>query len=170
MVRPSDSGVCSSERTPGQELSTPVSRELLLGRDTQPLRENHKANTLPQRLKEMKKMQRDPLASTKARKAERRADEKSGLITIKPVKLDTQPTPSSSAAAGGGGFRKGGFKSAFGEAKAEGDDGLLKGAAAPNFKKAFVGDDGEKAVKGEDEESDTEDEGYEVYDPRKPTD
>jgi hypothetical protein len=58
------------------------------------------------RLKEMKQMQRDPLASTKARKAERRADEKSGLITIKPVKLEV--------AGGTAGFKKGGFKNAFG--------------------------------------------------------
>jgi hypothetical protein len=49
----------------------------------------------PQRLKEMKQMQRDPLASSKARKAERKADEKSGLITIKPLKLES---------AGGGGW------------------------------------------------------------------
>ncbi|KAH0562587.1 hypothetical protein GP486_002730 [Trichoglossum hirsutum] len=117
------------------------------------------------RLKEMKKMQRDPLASTKARKAERRADEKSGLITIKPVKLDSQPASSSGA---GGGFKKGGFKSAFGEARNDGDDVLPKGPT--NFRKAFAGDDMDKAVKGEDEESDTEDEGYEVYDPRRPTD
>jgi hypothetical protein len=114
----------------------------------------------------MKKMQRDPLASTKARKAERRADEKSGLITIKPVKLDSQPASSSGT---GGGFKKGGFKSAFGETRNEGDDVLPKGAT--NFKKAFAGDELDKAVKGkDDEESDTEDEGYEVYDPSRPTD
>ncbi|KAI9786235.1 MAG: hypothetical protein M1839_007646 [Geoglossum umbratile] len=115
------------------------------------------------RLKEMKKMQRDPLASTKARKAERKADEKSGLITIKPVKLDSQPTSSSAT----GGFKKGGFKSAFGETKNEGDGVLPKGASS---KKAFGSDDAGKPVAREDEESDTEDEGYEVYDPRRPTD
>jgi len=112
----------------------------------------------------MKKMQRDPLASTKARKAERRADEKSGLITIKPVKLDSQPGSSSAAS---GGFKKGGFKSAFGEAKNEGDDAPLK---STGFKKTFGSDDPGKTVAREDEESDTEDEGYEVYDPRRPTD
>ncbi|KAI9770012.1 MAG: hypothetical protein M1840_003723 [Geoglossum simile] len=115
------------------------------------------------RLKEMKKMQRDPLASTKARKAERRADEKSGLITIKPVKLDSQPASSSAAS---GGFKKGGFKSAFGEAKNEGDDTPPKSISI----KTPGNDDPGKPVAREDEESDTEDEGYEVYDPRRPTD
>ena len=123
----------------------------------------YEANPL-QRLKEMKKMQRDPLASTKARKAERRADEKSGLITIKPVKLDSQPASSSAA---GGGFKKGGFKSAFGETKNEGDDAPPK---STSFKKTFGSDEPGKVAAREDEESDTADEGYEVYDPRRPTD
>ena len=115
-----------------------------------------------QRLKEMKQMQRDPLASTKARKAERKADEKSGLITIKPVKLDSHP--------GGGGFKKGGFRSAFG-----GDEGEKKESSGDDHKVGFkkVGSDGDAGgdVKVGDEmmESDTDDE-YEHYDLDRPTD
>lgn len=124
----------------------------------------------------MKQMQRDPLASSKARKAERKADEKSGLITIKPVKLESQP-PSSmkasgSTAAGSGGFKKGGFKSAF--APANDDEVLPKTSSSMSteagFKKAFPESDVSKAEQAMlPEESDTEDEGYEMYDPTCPT-
>lgn len=53
-------------------------------------------------------MSRDPLAAAKARKAERRAEEKSGGITIKPVSLPSTDGKTST------GFKKGGFKNAFG--------------------------------------------------------
>ena len=118
-------------------------------------------------------MQRDPNASDKARRAERRADEKSGLISIKPVKLDM-----GAGKASGGGFKKGGFKSAFGGAdvKKE-DDGEAEAAAvtrpAPGFKK--IGDSTPTPVelpnapRNAHDESDTEDD-YDYYDPRKPTD
>ncbi|KAI9802266.1 MAG: hypothetical protein M1825_002987 [Sarcosagium campestre] len=113
-----------------------------------------------QRLKEMKQMQRDPLAASKARKAERKADEKSGLISIKPVKIDVP------SAGSGGGFKKGGFKSAFGDSKKD-DEQPKPSAALP--KPAGASGFGQIA---EDipPESDTEDEGYEMYDPRYPTD
>ena len=101
----------------------------------------------------MKQMQRDPAAASKARKAERKADEKSGLITIKPVKLDSQ--------ASGGGFKKGGFKNAFGGD----DDKKEKGG----FKKVLGGPDDEVKTKVEADESDSEDD-YEHYNPRFPTD
>lgn len=111
-----------------------------------------------QRLKEMKQMQRDPLASTKARKAERKADEKSGLITIKPVKLDSQPVP-----AAGSGFKKGGFRNAFGAEEEKKDTtGVVTG-------KKGASDDQKVSVKEGPIESDTDDE-YEHYDPMKPTD
>jgi len=116
-----------------------------------------------QRLKDMKQLQRDPMASTKARKAEAKANSQSGLISIK---LGGEPAPGG----GGGGFKKAGFKKA-------------------GFKSAFAPVDGEGAVVEEkiDEkvrkesgsakvlednalESDTDDEGYEMYDPRHPTD
>ena len=106
----------------------------------------------------MKQMQRDPLASTKARKAERKADEKSGLITIKPVKLDSQPVP-----AAGSGFKKGGFRNAFG-----GEEEKKKDTAGPVTIKKGASDQ-EVSVKEGPIESDTDDE-YEHYDPMKPTD
>ena len=100
----------------------------------------------PQRLKEMKAMQRDPQASDKARRAERRLDERGGggLISIRPVRLDgssaTSPAAAATAAAPapattptqpartGGGFKKGGFKSAFGGGgEVQGAKGRLRG-------------------------------------------
>lgn len=111
-----------------------------------------------QRLKEMKQMQRDPLASTKARKAERKADEKSGLITIKPVKLDVQSVP-----AAGSGFRKGGFRNAFGGEEER------KDTADVVTKKKGANDNQNIPVKRDPVESDTDEE-YEHYDPTKPTD
>ncbi|KAJ9664945.1 hypothetical protein H2201_004997 [Coniosporium apollinis] len=113
-----------------------------------------------QRLKDMKHMQRDPNAADKARRAERKADEKSGLITIKPLKLE-------SVTAAKGGFKKGGFKNAFGAPQADN-----KEAAKPasGFRKAFGGVGDEFILKKTNEEgSDTDDCGYEYYDPRKPT-
>jgi hypothetical protein len=99
------------------------------------------------------------MASTKARKAEAKANASSGLISIKIG--DTAGT------GGGGGFKKGGFKkagfkSAFAPPEPEGrnDDGEEKRI--------------EKDVKvlreGEEMESDTDEEDYEHYDPRFPTD
>ncbi|MCJ1410757.1 hypothetical protein MMC19_004843 [Ptychographa xylographoides] len=114
------------------------------------------------RLKEMKQMQRDPLASSKARKAERKADEKSGLITIKPVKLDM-----GSAAVAGSGFKKGGFKNAFGgdaEVKKEYDGESGSG----NILAGLVRDREGEPIEQELAESDTDNE-YECYDPRRPT-
>ncbi|KAI9700708.1 MAG: hypothetical protein M1836_002077 [Candelina mexicana] len=114
------------------------------------------------RLKEMKQMQRDPLASSKARKAERKADEKSGLITIKPVKLEAPPTTS----AAGGGFKKGGFKSAFGDT--EGEEKKAPKVEA-EFKKALVKEEIVNMDRDTLVESDGEVEGYEYYNPRQPT-
>jgi len=101
-------------------------------------------------------MQRDPAAASKARDRERKENEKSGLITIKPLSLDAQSKPSSSS-----GFKKGGFKSAFGEPKEE-----IEKKSGGGFKKVFGGEEKETVI---EPESDTEDEGYEVYDPRYPT-
>lgn len=108
----------------------------------------------------MKQMQRDPLAANKARKAERKADEKSGLITIKPVKLDM-----ASSTGTGGGFKKGGFKNAFGGSAVKKDEGEAGGG----FKKIGNGDDQDVKVRQDLVEDDTDDE-YEYYDPRRPTD
>lgn len=77
---------------------------------------------------------------------------------------------------GGAGFKKGGFKSAFGRVgpaeevrvKVEGEEevGLPKKQTEREEKGGAA-----NAVKSTDamQESDTEDEGYECYDPRKPT-
>ena len=103
-------------------------------------------------------MQRDPLASTKARKAERKADEKSGLITIKPVKIDVPPTSVTSS-----GFKKGGFKSAFGGEEVKKEEVSLEDS------KRLPNSDDDLKVRQDLIESDTDDE-YEHYDPKMPTD
>jgi hypothetical protein len=102
------------------------------------------------------------MASTKARKAEAKANSQSGLISIKIGE-------SGSGGGGGGGFKKAGFKkagfkSAFapadGETKVDDekmDEGAKMGTGGRVLENIAVG------------ESDTEDEGYEMYDPRHPT-
>jgi hypothetical protein len=103
----------------------------------------------------MKIMQKDPNASDKARKAEQRANEKSGLISIK---LDR-----SEGAAKKGGFKKGGFKSAFGPANTVAADDK------PELKKVASGTEVSADTTMEDEQDSDADIGYDYYDPRKPT-
>lgn len=115
------------------------------------------------RLKEMRAMTRDPTAAARARKAEARAD---GVISI-------QLGGGAGANGGGGGFKKGGFKksgfkSAFAAASEEEEKGAgvkKEDAHEAKVKSAALGQGF-----GVEMESDTEDEGYEVYDPRFPTD
>ena len=106
----------------------------------------------------MKQMSRDPLAAAKARKAERRADERSGGITIKPVSLPSAENTNNKPSTG---FKKGGFMTAFGsidddkdEGKGEGKDAEMK-TAVPK-------------VEGWAVESESEEE-WGDYDPRRPT-
>jgi hypothetical protein len=117
-----------------------------------------------QRLKDMKAMVRDPMAAARARRQEQKDG---GVISIK--------LGEGAAAAGGGfkkgGFKKSGFKSAFvsvgggdAAAVAKEDGGLRKQEGESRTGLPPV------AAKSELVESDTEDEGYEVYDPRRPTD
>ncbi|KAI1634648.1 zinc finger domain-containing protein [Biscogniauxia mediterranea] len=124
-----------------------------------------------QRMKDMKQMVKDPTAGARARKAEAKAD---GLISIKLGDTNNNSTSGSggAAAAGGGfkkgGFKKSGFKSAFapiGGGANTAEDDTKDGKLAPASKE-------EKPILLRDEnvESDTEDEGYEVYNPRLPTD
>ncbi|QSZ37102.1 hypothetical protein DSL72_009194 [Monilinia vaccinii-corymbosi] len=120
-----------------------------------------------QRLKDMRQLTRDPMASSKARKAEAKANSQSGLISIK---LGGEASSGAGAAGAGfkkGGFKKSGFKSAFAPADGEAADVPVKDAAED---KIDVGKNVE--VKGEDLESDTDEEQYgpEMYDPRYPTD
>lgn len=111
----------------------------------------------PQRLKEMKQMSRDPLAAAKARKAERRADEKSGGITIKPMSLP-------SADSGKTGFKKGGFKNAFRGGDDGGDVDNLGVKKEGNGEKKEV----KVVVEGWEVESESEEE-WGDYDPKRPT-
>ncbi|KAK0634013.1 hypothetical protein B0T14DRAFT_85184 [Immersiella caudata] len=121
-----------------------------------------------QRLKDMKAMVRDPNAAARARRQEQKAE---GVISIKLG----EATAGSGAGAGGvgGGFKKGGFKKSG-----------FKSAFVPVEDEVAAAAKKEDAIKKEQEpqgalggfprselvESDTEDEGYEVYDPRRPTD
>ncbi|KAK6070838.1 hypothetical protein SCUP234_00099 [Seiridium cupressi] len=111
-----------------------------------------------QRMKDMKQMVKDPTAAARARKAEQKSE---GIISIK---LGEGGASSNATPGGGfkkGGFKKSGFKSAF--APIDGD-GVKEETPA-----AAKGEVKEKTL-GLQDESETEDEGYEVYDPRKPTD
>ncbi|KAI1137640.1 hypothetical protein F5Y05DRAFT_76410 [Hypoxylon sp. FL0543] len=117
-----------------------------------------------QRMKDMKQMVKDPTAGARARKAEAKAD---GLISIK------LGGDANSGSTGGGGFKKGGFKksgfkSAFTPIGGAPDEENSKP------KNAQTNDNNTKEEKDVprdlNAESDTEDEGYEVYNPRFPTD
>ncbi|ORY67519.1 uncharacterized protein BCR38DRAFT_159540 [Pseudomassariella vexata] len=119
-------------------------------------------HTHRQRMKDMKQMVKDPTAAARARKTEQKAD---GIISIKlgdagGANANNANTGAGNGAAGGfkkGGFKKSGFKSAFAPAGRASDEG-------GGTKEV------EKKILGDADESDTEDEGYEVYDPRVPTD
>lgn len=122
-----------------------------------------------QRLKDMRQLTRDPMASSKARKAEAKANSQSGLISIK---LGGEAKSSAGATGGGGfkkgGFKKSGFKSAFATVDGDGVDAPMK----DEVEEKIDLDKSLGVVKGEDLESDTDDEqyGHEMYDPRHPTD
>ncbi|KAH6855384.1 hypothetical protein B0I37DRAFT_442234 [Chaetomium sp. MPI-CAGE-AT-0009] len=123
-----------------------------------------------QRLKDMKAMVRDPAATARARRQEQKAE---GVISIKLGEAAAGGGNAGAAAGGGfkkGGFKKTGFKSAFAP--------VGGGAASAPKEDAGLGkkeEEGSKigvaaTARSELVESDTEDEGYEVYDPRRPTD
>ncbi|KAH7390268.1 hypothetical protein BKA64DRAFT_119277 [Cadophora sp. MPI-SDFR-AT-0126] len=116
-----------------------------------------------QRLKDMRQLTRDPLASSKARKAEAKANSQSGLISIK-------LGDSGSSGGGGGGFKKAGFKKAgFKSAFAPIDGEVVKEEEKAEIKEERDDLPGRLRIVDQGE-SDTEDEGYEMYDPRHPTD
>ena len=121
-----------------------------------------------QRLKDMRQLTRDPMASTKARKAEAKANSQSGLISIKIG--ESGGGGGGSGGGGGGGFKKAGFKKAGFKSAFAPADGEMKVEEEKMNEGAKMGSEGkilENLVIGE---SDTEDEGYEMYDPRHPTD
>lgn len=107
-----------------------------------------------QRLKDMKAMVRDPNATARARKAEAKAD---GLVSIKLSDKDKEASSSKKP-----GFKRSGFKSAFGSRESQAPVDAAPRVEAPRPAPAKQA--------GAPEESDTEDEGYERYDPRFPTD
>ncbi|KAL9073648.1 MAG: hypothetical protein Q9157_004678, partial [Trypethelium eluteriae] len=126
------------------------------------------------RLKEMKQMQREGAAS-KNRRAERKADEKSGLVSLKPMKMEFRSSGT------GGGFKKGGFKNAFASAEAEPDAPLpSESDVVPSIESTGeeADKDGDAHMKSRDDEEENDEEvesdldglGEEYYDPRKPTD
>ncbi|KAM7188809.1 hypothetical protein V8F20_010419 [Naviculisporaceae sp. PSN 640] len=134
-----------------------------------------------QRMKDMKQMVKDPAAIARARKQEQKAD---GLISIK---LGEAAGTNTSSTGVGGGFKKGGFKKtgfvstfapvATTTAGAPAADTVMEDRAdegmEPASKRAKKDEfevSSAAAVKSELVESDTDDEGYEVYDPRFPTD
>ncbi|KAK0655188.1 hypothetical protein B0T16DRAFT_384139 [Cercophora newfieldiana] len=122
-----------------------------------------------QRLKDMKAMVRDPNAAARARRQEQKAE---GVISIKLGEAAASSGVGAGVSAGGfkkGGFKKSGFKSAFVPID---DDVAPVPAGAKNdlTKKEEGPKNSGNLPKSELVESDTEDEGYEVYDPRRPTD
>ncbi|KAI5852043.1 hypothetical protein GGS23DRAFT_591372 [Durotheca rogersii] len=132
-----------------------------------------------QRMKDMKQMVKDPTAGARARKAEAKAD---GLISIK---LGGDPTLGGGGGGGGGGgnsgggfkkggFKKSGFKIAFtpvGGLEGGGGGDEKGGKAADANDNSNSDDKIEKPIPRDlNAESDTDDEGYEVYNPRFPTD
>lgn len=104
----------------------------------------------------MKQMQRDPNQTAKARERERKEMGLGGMITIKPIKLEE-------SAAKKAGFKKGGFRSTFGQVSAP--DSAKKGAEPEEGGAKSRSADSDPPM----EESDTEDEGYDRYDPAYPT-
>ncbi|KAG8160695.1 hypothetical protein KVR01_008959 [Diaporthe batatas] len=126
------------------------------------------------RLKEMRAMTRDPAAAARARKAEAREN---GVISIQlgGGGGGGADKPQASGGGGGGGFKKGGFKksgfkSAFAPAEGDGEAGkvIKEEDEVKDVKIKSLGL--QRAGGGGDGESDTEDEGYEMYDPNFPTD
>ncbi len=125
-------------------------------------------HTHKQRLKDMKAMVRDPGAAARARRMEQKAE--GGVINIK---LGGGETAGPGAGGGGfkkGGFKKTGFKAAFGSAKEEDVAAAGTGPGTVSSGGGLAKQEGEAKMGLVGAESDTDDEGYEVYDPRKPTD
>ncbi|KAK2770214.1 C2H2 type zinc finger domain-containing protein, partial [Colletotrichum kahawae] len=117
-----------------------------------------------QRLKDMKAMVRDPTAGARARKAEAKAD---GLVSIKLASAEQTTQATTTGGFKKGGFKKSGFKSAFTPI----DTSAVVGQDAPRSKMDQALQVGRLSREQELEcESDTDEEGYQSYDPRHPTD
>ncbi|KAK3372108.1 hypothetical protein B0H63DRAFT_288680 [Podospora didyma] len=130
-------------------------------------------HTHKERLKNLKAMAKDPDAIARARRQEQKAG---GVISMK-VDETTSKTGGSGSATGGfktGGFKKSGFKPAFVPVA---DNTPTAPAPAATAKEDTPHKDKSGTLPTMDSttpenkllESDTEDEGYVVYNPRKPT-
>lgn len=108
-------------------------------------------------------MVRDPQAAARARKQEAKAE---AVISIK---LGSD----AGGAAAGGGFKKGGFKKTGFKAAFVPVEGSSKVETRSAQEEARIVEPvaglGKKELTNDLVESDTEDEGYELYDPRHPT-
>ncbi|KAF3939637.1 hypothetical protein ABW19_dt0203576 [Dactylella cylindrospora] len=126
----------------------------------------------------MKQMQRGSSTIEARRERERRAEEKAGLITIKPIKTEGESSSGGGKPDGNAQSGKKGFKSAFGTNEQQ----APKPKQSGGFKKAFTdssesktspfggGDLGQEALADDNLESETDDdEGYAIYDPARPT-
>ena len=121
-------------------------------------------HTHKQRLKDMKAMVKDPGAGARARKAEAKAD---GIISIKIPDAESGGPLSSGFKKGG--FKKSGFKSAFGAAAPEREvEPKAESQARLAGKDLGASRSTPRARTGQD--SDSEDDDYERYNPRCPTD
>ncbi|KAK6501073.1 hypothetical protein TWF481_008923 [Arthrobotrys musiformis] len=128
------------------------------------------------RFMEMKQMQRGASSAEARRERERRAEEKAGLITIKPLRAQGDNGSSKNSDDPLPRAGKKGFKSAFGS----GDD-QKSDRQSTGFKKAFTGNSGDSVPYTEAREqhragdtsgsfpSDTDDDTYDTYDPARPT-
>jgi hypothetical protein len=132
------------------------------------------------RLRDMKAMSKDPSAQQRAQKAEARANARdgAGLITIKPLGFGGGSTSgvSGGAPAGagvklGGGFKKGGFKSAFGGSTVVKDGGKkAEDETVRNVAEVEAqGVDKAEEADMEVDEEDDENFGFHYYDPERPT-
>ncbi|CAI4214222.1 unnamed protein product [Parascedosporium putredinis] len=128
-------------------------------------------HTHKQRLKDMKAMVKDPSAGARARKAEAKAD---GLVSLKV--FEGEATNNAGGGFKKGGFRKSGFKSTSDSAtiavtQATGSTDQLSLTTKSSIScvptTAFERATRELEVLGE---SDPDEDGYGIYDPRRPTD
>lgn len=116
-----------------------------------------------QRLKDMKAMVRDSSAGARARKADEKAG---GLLSIK-----LPDGGAGTAGTAGAGFKKSGFKkSGFKSTMAPVQGAATEPATTAAPLNSHPNPPSAKLPMANTDESDTDDEGYQVYDPRYPTD
>lgn len=120
-------------------------------------------HTHKQRLKDMKAMVKDPGAGARARKAEAKAD---GIVSIKIPEAEGGGPVNSGFKKGG--FKKSGFKSAFGSAAPERESEPRPESRARGGG-AVPSEDRNIPQAQDGRESESEDDNYDRYNPRFPT-